>query len=303
MTHTSCNQGLLQPRFSRLRREPHLLPSRGLPIGNTGLSVPGSGTFTRISARIEIELSQTINNSILMWYIVLGTKISPCGTQTIEIPYLKMCMAINDLVDEILEQSTHEGCFTLSELLHYSNIHSLTGMGISKDSTHTFFLVFSRGEPDGAVFADEKGTLFGDSAVLHLADGEEFDLYLVAPPIADALVSRCRVFEKSHLKRNGRLDIPTIGAPTRQRVGVLCLTVYDGQTPLAGAHVSVRKGKLVITSDVTDSGGRVCFRLLNGRYMCVVSDRTGERTRCIVEFHEPQVETRVDIGGTEDESR
>jgi hypothetical protein len=39
-----------------LRRKTHLLPSRGLPIGNTGLSVPGSGTFIRISVRIEIEL-------------------------------------------------------------------------------------------------------------------------------------------------------------------------------------------------------------------------------------------------------
>jgi len=194
-----------------------------------------------------------------MWYIVLGTQISPCGTQTIEIPYLKMYMAITDLVDEILEQSTHEGCFTLSELLHYSTIHSLTGMGISRDRTHTFFLVFSRGEPDGAVFADEKGTLFGDPAVLHLTDGEEFDLYLVAPPVADALISRCRVFEKSHLKRNGRLDIPTIGAPTRQRAGVLCLIVHDGRAPLAGARVSIRKGKLVITSDVTDSVGKGLF--------------------------------------------
>ena len=212
-------------------------------------------------------------------------------------------MAINDLVDEILEQSMHEGCFTLSELLHYSGIHSITGMGVSRDRTHAFFLVFSRGEPDGAIFVDEKGTLFGDSAVLHLDLGEKFDLYQVAPPVAEALVSRCRIFEKSHLKRNGRLAIPTIGAPSRQRVGVLCLTVYVGQAPLAGAYVSIRKGKLVITGDVTDSGGRVCFRLLNGRYMCVVSDRTGERTRCIVEFHEPQVETRVDIGSTEDESR
>lgn len=214
-----------------------------------------------------------------------------------------MRMAINDLVDEILEQSMHKGRFTLSELLHYSSIHSMTGMGVSRDGTHAFFLIFSRGEPDGAIFVDEKGTLFGDSAVLHLGVGEKFDLYQVALPVAEALVSRCRIFEKSHLKRNGRLDIPIVGTPSRQRVGVLCLTVYVGQAPLAGAYVSIRKGKLVITSDVTDSGGRVCFRLLNGRYMCVVSDRAGERTRCIIEFHESQVETRVDIGGTEDESR
>ena len=214
-----------------------------------------------------------------------------------------MCMDINDLMDEILRKSTYEGCFTLDELLHYSTDHSLTGMGVSKTKTHTFFLVLFGGEPDGAIFVDEKGTLFGDTAVLHLTGEEAFELYHVMPSIAGALVSRCRVFEKSHLKKNGRLDIPTIGTPNRQRVGVLCLTVRDSRAPLIGAHVSIRKGKLVITSDVTDSGGRVCFRLLNGRYMCVVSDRTGERTRCIIEFHEPQVETCVDIGGTEDESK
>jgi hypothetical protein len=238
-----------------------------------------------------------------MWYIVVGVDIPCSGTETTKIPYLKISMDINDLMAEILRQSTHEGCFTLGELLHYSSVRSLTGIGVSKEKTHTFFLVLSGGEPDGAIFVDEKGTLFGDSAVLHLTGSEEFEFFLVAQPIVDALTARCRVFEKCHLKKNGSLDIPTIGAPTRQRVGVLCLTVRDGRAPLAGAHVSIRKGKLVITSDVTDSAGRVCFRLLNGRYMCVVSDRNGERTRCIVEFHEPQVETCVDIGGTEDENR
>ncbi len=212
-------------------------------------------------------------------------------------------MDINDLMDEILQQSTCEGRFTLDELMHYNSTHSPTGIGVSKEKKHTFFLVISGGEADGAVFVDEKGTLFGDSAVLHLTGGETFELFPVAPPIVDALASRCRIFEKSHLKKNGRLDLPTIGAPTRQRVGVLCLTVRDNRAPLAGAHVAIRKGKLVMTSDVTDSRGRVCFRLLNGRYMCVVSDRIGERARRIIEFHESQVESYIDIGGTEDESR
>ena len=46
-------------------------------------------------------------------------------------------MAINDLLDEILEQSTHEGRFTLSEMLHYSSILSLTGIAVSRDEKHT----------------------------------------------------------------------------------------------------------------------------------------------------------------------
>jgi len=212
-------------------------------------------------------------------------------------------MDINDLMSEILRQSTSEGHFTLDELLHYSSSNPMTGIGVSEEKGHSFLLFFSEGEPDGAMFVDAKGTLFGDSAVLRLTGEEEFELFTVTAPIVDALVSRCRIFDKSHLKKNGRLDIPTLGTPNQQRIGMLYLIVRDGRMPLAGAHVAIRKGKLVMTSDVTDSKGKVCFRLLNGRYMCVVSDRIGERARRIVEIHEPQVEAYVDIGGTEDEFR
>lgn len=212
-------------------------------------------------------------------------------------------MEIHDLMGEILRQSTSEGHFTLDELLRYTNSSPMTGIGVFEEKEHSFFLFISGGEPDGAMFVDAKGTLFGDSAILRLTGEEEFELFTVAPSIVDALVSRCRIFDKSHLKKNGRLEIPTVGTATQQRIGMLSLIVRDGRMPLAGAHVAIRKGKLVMTSDVADSEGKVCFRLLNGRYMCVVSDRIGERARRIVEIYEPQVEAYVDIGGTEDEFR
>ena len=74
-------------------------------------------------------------------------------------------MDINDLMSEILRQSTSEGHFTLDELLHYSSSNPMTGIGVSEEKGHSFFLFFSEGEPDGAMFVDAKGTLFGDSAV------------------------------------------------------------------------------------------------------------------------------------------
>jgi len=212
-------------------------------------------------------------------------------------------MEINDLMDEILRQSTSEGRFAFDELVRYTNRNPLTGIGAFEDKEHSFFLFISGGEPDGAMFVDAKGTLFGDSAILRLTGEEEFEIFAVAPSIVDALVSRCRIFDRSHLKKSGRLEIPTVGTTTQQRIGLLSLIVRDGQTPLAGAHVAIRKGKVVMTSDVTDSEGMVSFRLLNGRYMCVISDRIGERARRIVEFYEPQVKAYVDIGGTEDEFR
>lgn len=196
----------------------------------------------------------------------------------------------------------HEGRFTPGELLHHSTARFLTRTRVSGGEPHTFFLNFSGDEPDSAILVNEKRDLYGDPAVLYLDDTEELGLYLMAPPVADALTSRTRIFGKNHLKRNGRLDIPIISAaPTRWWGGVPCLTIYDSQAPLAAAHVAIRKGKLVITSDVTDLRGRVCFRLLNGRYICVISDRTGERRRSIVEFYKPQVEICIDVGGTEHE--
>jgi hypothetical protein len=211
-------------------------------------------------------------------------------------------MEINDLMAEVLGQSLCEGRFTYEELLHYSAAHSLSGIGVSRGEASDFFLIISRGEPDGAILVDGMGTLFGDLAALHLTGDETFELYPVAQTVVDALTSRCRVFEKSHLKKNGRLDIPIVGTPEGQRVGVLCLTVCDGVKPLAGGRVTIRKGRVMLASDVTDNAGRVCFRLLNGRYMCIVSDRIEERTRCVVEFHEPRVEVSIDIRGAPSES-
>lgn len=110
-------------------------------------------------------------------------------------------MEIHDLMGEILRQSTSEGHFTLDELLRYTNSSPMTGIGVFEEKEHSFFLFISGGEPDGAMFVDAKGTLFGDSAILRLTGEEEFELFTVAPSIVDALVSRCRIFDKSHLKK------------------------------------------------------------------------------------------------------
>ncbi|HPZ37973.1 MAG: hypothetical protein WBH88_04140 [Candidatus Methanoculleus thermohydrogenotrophicum] len=219
--------------------------------------------------------------------------LQPPGRITPDAPPLKWGEQSQE--QEILGQSMHEGRFTPGELLHHSTARFLTRTRVSGGEPHTFFLNFSGDEPDSAILVNEKRDLYGDPAVLYLDDTEELGLYLMAPPVADALTSRTRIFGKNHLKRNGRLDIPIISAaPTRWWGGVPCLTIYDSQAPLAAAHVAIRKGKLVIMSDVTDS---------NGRYICVVPDRTGERTRSIIEFYKCRAETRVGTGGTEYEKR
>jgi hypothetical protein len=211
--------------------------------------------------------------------------------------HLTVSMDIRGLITEIIRQSTYIGSFTLDELLRYSTGHNVGGFGISDSGDTTFMLVIADGEPEGALFVDAKGSLFGDKAVYQLKGSEQFRLYSAAVPIIDALVSRCRIYDRSHIKRGALTDIPTITTGTKQRIGVLCLTVVDRQIPVAGIHVSIRKGKLVLATDVTTSNGRVCFKLLNGRYTCVISDKTSDATRFVVDFSDAKHESVVDIGG------
>lgn len=212
-------------------------------------------------------------------------------------------MDIHGLIDEIIRQSTYLGNFTLDELLHYSAGQNFGGFGISERGDTTFMLAIVGGEPEGALFVDAKGSLFGDKAIYQLEGSEEFRLYKAAPLIIDALVSRCRVYDRSHIKQGGLADIPTIATGTKQRIGVLCLTVVDRQNPVAGVHVSIRKGKLVLATDVTTSSGRACFKLLNGRYICVISGKSGDFSRFVVDFSDAKHESIVDIGGTLYESK
>ncbi len=212
-------------------------------------------------------------------------------------------MDIRGLISEIIRQSTYIGSFTLDELLRYSAGNDVAGFGISDGGDAAFMLVIAGGEPEGALYVDAKGSLFGDKAVYRLEGSEQFRLYGTAVPIVDALVSRCRIYDRSHIKRGALADIPTISTGSKQRIGVLCLTVVDRQVPVAGMHVSIRKGKLVLATDVTTSNGRVCFKLLNGRYTCVISNKTSDAIRFVVDFSDAKYESVVDIGGKLHESK
>ncbi len=207
-------------------------------------------------------------------------------------------MDVRGLIDEIIGRSTYLGNSSLDEMLRHATERTISGLGVAGNGNAIFVLAVVGGEPEGALFADEKGSLFGDKAVLQIDGSEEFRLYQVALPVLDALVARCRIYDRSHLKKSALADIPTIESGMQQRIGVLCLTVVNHGRPVGGVHVSLRKGKLVIATDMTTSDGSVCFKLLSGRYTCIVSDKTGDLTRFVIDFAEARHESVVDIGGT-----
>ena len=63
----------------------------------------------------------------------------------------------------------------------------VTGIAVAKEPERELYLAFINGEPEGAIYIDEKGTLYGDKAVMMLTDRESYVLYEVAADIVETL--------------------------------------------------------------------------------------------------------------------
>ena len=105
-----------------------------------------------------------------------------------------------------------------------------------------FYIVFEAGNPEGVIFTDSKGTLFGDKAAILLTGQEAFELFDVSQSIVSALASRCRIFDKSHIMKRLDDDLPSFGGIHRSP-GILCLTLAKKGVPQQGIRVSIKKGR------------------------------------------------------------
>jgi len=172
----------------------------------------------------------------------------------------------------------------------------VNGIGVNDENDRKFYLVFEDGAAEGAIFTDSKGTLFGDKAAILLTGQETFELFEVSQSIVSALASRCRIFDKSHVKKRLDDDLPSFGGIHRSP-GILCLTLARGGVPQPGIRVSIKKGRQIIASDITTTDGKVCFKLLNGTYDCLAVDRAQEIYTFMVDFNDRYVESVIEIGG------
>ena len=66
--------------------------------------------------------------------------------------------------------------------------------------------------------------------------------------------------------------IPEIGRKS-DGLGVLSVAVQRNGEPQNGVRVSIRKEGQMITNDITTHNGTVDFKLLYGKYDCIVQDR------------------------------
>jgi hypothetical protein len=183
-----------------------------------------------------------------------------------------LSMNIQELIDTLLAGSTLKGTYTLPELIQATRSGRSNGIAIAISGDREFDLAIVDGEPEGAILIDEKGTLYGDKAVMLLAGNELFELYEVRKDLVEAVVMGCRILEKSHILKCGMDELPEIGIKS-EGIGVLSITVQMNGRPENGIRVSVRKGRQVICTDVTTQNGTVGFRLMYGEYTCIVQDR------------------------------
>ncbi|TAJ44842.1 hypothetical protein CUJ86_06010 [Methanofollis fontis] len=208
-------------------------------------------------------------------------------------------MEIMEIINEILSRSRYLGSFPYFEMSRVAGSRD-GSVGVFVDSSKSSVILFSGGEPTGAIFRDEKGALFGDSAVLKITDNDEYDLYGVDRRAVDIVVSHCRVFNKGHFPHQLPADIPEIGEK-RKSPGVLSIDIVRDDRPQSGVRVSMRKGRHVIASDVTTGDGKVSFRLLNGHYDVLMIDRAREVYTFLVDFNGKKSELVIDLGGLADE--
>ncbi|MBP1929395.1 hypothetical protein J2741_001942 [Methanolinea mesophila] len=181
-------------------------------------------------------------------------------------------MKDEDILDDLIRGSSPLGRFSLTELVAYVGQKRISGVACAREGGKRYYVLFSEGEPEGAELFDEQGSLFGNAATYHLKGNEAFTLYALDTPVADRLILRCRVFDKSHLKKNISVSLPQIGKKP-EGIGIFSMKVTGEGTPLGGMQVTIRKGGQVLGSDMTNREGRVSFKLLHGRYECVVSGK------------------------------
>lgn len=183
-------------------------------------------------------------------------------------------MKIQELVGTLLAGSTRLGTFTLPELMTFVQSQSIDGIAAAIDGDREFDLAILGGEPEGAILVDDKGTLYGDKAIMLLSGNEKFDLYNVNHDMVESVAVGCRILEKGHIRRRSTDTMPEIGSRS-DGLGVLSLTVRRNGEPQNGVQVSIRKGGQMFGNDITTQNGRVSFRLLYGKYDCIVQDRAG----------------------------
>jgi hypothetical protein len=201
---------------------------------------------------------------------------------------------IHDLLENIIKGSKYVGIFNIHELFQYTAPQGFTGIAAAKENEREYYLAFIHGEAEGAIYIDEKGSLYSDKAVIMITGHEKFELYDVKPDVVDAVVMGSRIFEKKHLKKSIPTLIPEIGKKS-EGMGVLRLSILKDTIPQNGVSVSIRNEGKIVGNDITTDEGNVSFKLMHGKYDCIVMERSQKITTFHITFNESNSSITLDL--------
>lgn len=188
-------------------------------------------------------------------------------------------MQIAALFREVIENSEYLGEYSYSDLLSHTSNEKINGLGTSEINSKSIILVFVNGEPEGAAQIDEHGMLYGDKAIYILDKSSDFRLFKTGKELADSISSRCRIFDKSHLKTDNFSSELHDLVSFSTRPAKLKLIINKDSQPAGGLKVIMAKDLRPVKHDTTSSDGAVWFVLQGGEYTIIVieKDRTEHR--------------------------
>ncbi|MCQ8893664.1 MAG: hypothetical protein NQU46_03395 [Methanolinea sp.] len=185
----------------------------------------------------------------------------------------RVVLTSKEIIESVVGSSPGEGPFGIREAIETARRGSFSGVGRAHNKGRDIFLLFLEGDPKGALLEDAKGTLFGNKAVYLLDGTEKFTLFSIKPEIVERLILSCRIFDQNIINRVLPVDLPEVVSRTEGGAGIFAVVVISEGKPVAGQRVSIRKGGQVVGNDFTRKDGKVSFRLLFGKYECVVHFR------------------------------
>ena len=203
-------------------------------------------------------------------------------------------MKIQEILENVLKGSKYLGTYDLQTLLQFVATHGTYGIAVAKGVGKELYIAIIQGEPEGAIYVDEKGVLFGDKAVLMIEEKETFVLNEIKPDLVEALVMSSRIFDKTRLKKSISYVVPEVGW-ARVGIGNLSIKVVKDDQPQNGLRVSIRKDGKIVGSDITTDDGTVGFKVAYGIYDCIIQDKAQVVTKYHIEFDEKHSSIKLGV--------
>ncbi|MDD1724953.1 MAG: response regulator [Methanospirillum sp.] len=174
----------------------------------------------------------------------------------------------------IIENTPPSGTWPLPELIREMKMQKANGIASTTGPEgYRAFLIFVRGDPEGGIYIDRSGVLYGDRSILFLKNSNQFTFYPTEQEISTRFVTGCRIYDKSHLRIPASNPIPEISS-VRKGIGNIIIDIIKDNLPAAGLRVTVKSGGKIVGNDVTSPQGQTTFQLLYGSYTGVIHTDT-----------------------------